>query len=149
MKKRADYRITNILSYPHWHLRIHLDQAYLGRSVLWRRKRGNAVSPTVLSVEERDESILIAALWEKAVTSFWQPTRFNHAWLCNMTHEHGGHGHWHLIPRYSEARRWRGKFFTDANPLGNYAPYKSSVVEREFLVLLRNDLREAMEELGA
>ncbi|MBP9669369.1 MAG: hypothetical protein KBE09_03700 [Candidatus Pacebacteria bacterium] len=140
----SDYEHTTIAEYEHWYLRIHLDQAYLGRSILWRKRKGNAVSPTMLSQKERDEYFRVARNWETGIKRLWNPTRFNHAWLCNMTHEHGGHGHWHLIPRYAEVRRWHGQIFTDDNPLGNYAPYNARVVDRTLLDQLRDDIRGAM-----
>lgn len=144
----TNYRHTTILSYDHWHLRIHLDQAYLGRSVLWRRKRGNAISPTVLSPRERDEAHYIMVQWEKAVMELWAPARFNHAWLANLTHEHGGHGHWHLIPRYEESRRWRGVCYVDERYGQNYVPYKPRLVDPKILRQLRDDIRGEIDALG-
>jgi diadenosine tetraphosphate (Ap4A) HIT family hydrolase len=65
----------------------------------------------------------------------------NYAWLGNLFHEHGGHGHMHVIPRYAVVREFLGAEFKDERYGDNYVPYQKrplfGIQIREMIELLR------------
>jgi len=124
------YEWTIIRQYHYWTLKIHEDQRYLGRCIVWLRRPGDMQSFTSITSKEQEELFFILRAWEHAVDALWEPDLFNYAWFANYIHEHGGHGHMHCIPRYESIRHFRGRIFTDENYERNYAPYEPMRLRR-------------------
>jgi len=66
-------------------------------------------------------------------------------WLGNNFHEHKGHGHLHLVPRYQNSREFSGMTFTDENWGRNCFPHTDLFPPKEILVGIRDALREELQ----
>jgi len=114
-RKPDPFDWTVIHNYRLWSLRINVKQANnFCRAMAWLNREGNMRSITLLSKPERDE------LWDKIVPKYEQvmdglfhPDRYNYLWAGNLENEHGGHGHLHLVPRYSAPVQFEGVSFVD------------------------------------
>ena len=117
------YEQLKIKEYNHFGLFVHENQSYLGRSVAWLLRAGGMQRLSGLSDEEQQElfSVVIPE-YEKVIEKLWKPDHMNYAWLGNHFHEHAGHGHMHLIPRYKTKRDFYGITFVDDRWGKNYAP---------------------------
>lgn len=108
-----------------WRLQIHRDQRYLGRSVVWLTSRHVSNMPLEsLSTGELQELFGIMRKFRVALNRLWKPELINACWLGNNVHEHDGHGHMHLIPRYRTPPQYMGGIFRDERWGRNYAPYE-------------------------
>jgi diadenosine tetraphosphate (Ap4A) HIT family hydrolase len=132
----------DIKRYTHWTLRVEEKQCYLGQVVVWLEREGDMQRLSSLSDGERSE------LWEKvlpdyehAVAKLWQPDHMNYAWLGNLFNLHNGHGHMHMIPRYSAEREFAGLVFTDPRWGKNYVPYETDERSIDVAFQVRDALR--------
>jgi diadenosine tetraphosphate (Ap4A) HIT family hydrolase len=115
--------IQNIVKpYRFWTLSVHGDQKYLGRSVVWLVREGEMQRFSAITDEEAAELRMVIKEYEAALTKLWKPDFMNYAWLANNYHEHGGHGHMHLIPRYKDDREFNGRIYRDTRWGKNYTP---------------------------
>jgi len=97
----------------HWVLALNASQFFLGRSLLLLREHTTDLFwvPSVAMDEFHD----IYCVWRSALErAFHKNFRSNVALLGNETDVHGGHLHWHFVPRYLEPISFRGKeYFTE------------------------------------
>lgn len=136
-----DYEQFRIREYNQWELFLHQNQyPYIGRCYAWARRK---LADTVLDMnsEEREElfEVLIPA-WYEAAQKLFHCDRPNVAILGNEA----PHLHAHLIPRCKTQRVIDGMEFIDPNPHGNYAPYPKKQLPLEFLIDIRDRVREAI-----
>lgn len=136
------YQKTIIKEYEHWTLLLHDNPGpYLGRAVVWLARAGGMQRFSDLAPHESLELTRILKEYEHALHAVWKPDHMNYAWLGNLFHEHGGHGHMHVIPRYAVVREFLGAEFKDERYGDNYVPYQKrplfGIQIREMIELLR------------
>lgn len=93
--------------YQHWHVRVAPCQHTLGAMIISTKRH------TVgLSTVTRDELLELQEIQkelERALTTLFQPDRFNYIQMGNVV----THLHLHLVPRYREPRTFAGKQWED------------------------------------
>ncbi len=124
-----------VLARDHWTLVLNENQATLGRVFF------------ALSRHETD----IAALTEDELTSLWAflretkaalaalfaPDHFNYMFLMNLT----PHAHFHIFPRYKDAREFAGQTWADSRFGDHYDPDEARPVDDATLDALASALR--------
>jgi len=119
MADTVDYSRYILKTYKFWTVYLNANQAYLGRCYIALHRDGN-LDPFLETTEaERRELGLIVAAVQKALNGLYQPDIYNYANLRNTWPK----CHWHIIPRYRQARTINGCTFRDRNWGKNYAPY--------------------------
>lgn len=134
------YRGSVIKGYEHFTLLLNEDQKLLGRAVVWLNRPGDMQHLSDLSLEEWHELRHVIQEHRYALDVLWAPDLMNYAWLGNFIHEHRGHGHMHLIPRYKTLRTFQSVTFTDERWARNY-PQDSYVPIPRLFVSIRDALR--------
>jgi diadenosine tetraphosphate (Ap4A) HIT family hydrolase len=133
-----------IKEYTHWTLSIHENQYYLGRCYIWRVSEGGMQRLSEITPEELLELQEVLKEFEVALKKLWQPDHMNYAWLGNLFHQHGGHGHMHVIPRYKASRTFEGRVYTDERWGKNYSPTPSHDLDEATLFRIRDAIKEAI-----
>lgn len=136
-----EYRDSILKEYEYWTLMLHGDQRYLGRAMLWLVREGTMQDLTEISLEEQAELFEAMKEYNETLTALFSPDKMNYAWLGNCFHEHSGHGHMHLIPRYKGPCPFVGIVFSDDRWGENYAPYVPFETTQEVWKRIRNSLR--------
>ena len=106
--EKFGYPATLVREFDHWLVLLRPAQVTLGSLVLAAKSDGTAFSalPRAAFAEQAD---VIAAI-ERALTAFTGYERINYLMLMMVD----PNVHFHVIPRYSEPRRWNGVEFPDA-----------------------------------
>src|SRR5690348_13020390 len=106
--EKFGYPATLVREYEHWLVLLRPAQVTLGSLVLAAKSDVTAFSalPRAAFAEQAD---VIAAI-ERALTAFTGYDRINYLMLMMVD----PNVHFHVIPRYSEPRRWNGVEFPDA-----------------------------------
>ena len=99
----------------YWSVRLHGNQGYLGRCVVWC-KREDVEDLTQCTADERDELFNILTVLREAANALFHPDRINYAFLGNIE----PHLHGHFIPRYKAPQEYEGVTFKDARWGRNY-----------------------------
>lgn len=133
-----------IKEYQYWTLSISDEQRYLGRSYVWLVREGGMQRFSEVTDEEMAELRVILKEYEAAMQKIWQPDFMNYAWLANLFHEHGGHGHMHLIPRYASSRTFEGLEFTDDRWGKNSMPSTPFSTSEEMVFKVRDALKKEL-----
>jgi diadenosine tetraphosphate (Ap4A) HIT family hydrolase len=135
-----------IKEYELWTLLINEDQAYLGRSIAWLARPGDMQRMSQLRDEEILELLVVIREHERAVEKLWQPAHMNDAWLGNYVSLHGGHGHMHLIPRYTGSRKLGTLIFSDSRweMKLNYTPQRRRILSNRSLFRIRDMIKDAI-----
>ncbi len=129
----AKYQWSILKHYPHWTLLLYEKPTpYLGRAVVWLAREGKMQRLSQLTPEELLEAQIIFDEYEAALARLWKPDHMNYMWLGNYFHEHGGHGHWHLLPRYRTPREFDGVTFDDKK-WGDF-PYPFEKIEQPVMM---------------
>ncbi len=138
----ATYEQLKLKDYRFWVLFLHRNQYYLGRSYAWLKRPGEMQRLSELNHAERNELFdAVLPQFESATASLWRPDHMNYAWLGNHIETHGGHGHLHIIPRYSRAVHLEGLELTDNRWGRNYAPTPVDLsIKDSDLLAIRNTL---------
>lgn len=135
--------------YRYWTLLLNERQRYLGRAVAWLARPGKMQRFSDLLQEELIELQYIAQEYEAALDRMgWYPDHVNYAMLGNYIHEHDGHGHLHIIPRYKPRvylLMFMNVTFVDDRWGQNYSPETPMNVPPEVIAGLVRSLKE---ELG-
>lgn len=92
-----------------WILALNHQQNFLGRTLCILKEH-------VVGLEELDPHELVLFLsafrhWKAAMDSAFGPDKYNIALLGNEEHVHGGHLHWHFVPRYRRPVEFAGETF--------------------------------------
>lgn len=103
-----DFDRYKIKDYKYWQIFIHPNQGYLGRCVVWC-KRKDALDLTDVNQEEQEELILVLKDLKMSLVKLFQPDWFNYSFLGNDTR----HLHAHFIPRYEKPRIFEEIKFED------------------------------------
>jgi diadenosine tetraphosphate (Ap4A) HIT family hydrolase len=106
--EKFGYPATLVREYEHWLVLLRPAQVTLGSLVLAAKSDVTAFSalPRAAFAEQAD---VIAAI-ERALTALTGYERINYLMLMMVD----PNVHFHVIPRYSEPRRWNGLEFPDA-----------------------------------
>lgn len=122
-----------------WGVYVHENQSYLGRCVVWCH-RADARELTDATGEEYEQLLTVLRALRHASVEVCNPDWFNYAFLGNETR----HLHGHFIPRYKEAREYRGIFFTDDRWGHNYQTNYEFITPPEVLENIRHALQQAL-----
>ena len=112
-----DYSRFTVKDYEFWSVQVHQDQSYLGRCVIWCKRRD---AEDLADANENEQQELFKVLQDirKATKSAFNAEWLNYSFLGNEAR----HLHGHFIPRYSSPREFNGIVFTDEQWGKN--PYK-------------------------
>jgi diadenosine tetraphosphate (Ap4A) HIT family hydrolase len=128
-----------IKDYKHWAIYIHQNQGYLGRCVVWC-KRKNALDLTGATVEEQKELFSVLRELKKAVKKTFKSDWFNYSFLGNgMPHLHA-----HFIPRYAKPRKFMSVTFKDELYGHNYRTDHSFKTPQNVLIAIQNKIKKAL-----
>ncbi len=137
-----------VREYTHWTLLVSENQNYLGRMIVWLVREGTFQRLSQVSDEEAVELMQVLRETERALHELVQPDHMNYAWLGNLFHLHGGHGHMHMIPRYARSRFYRGRSYPDKRWGHDYhLPDDRYVPPQAVLYGLRDDMKKAFAAL--
>ncbi|MDB5237595.1 MAG: hypothetical protein JWL88_697 [Parcubacteria group bacterium] len=139
LEDSVTYRPWVVARYPHWTLYLHeADQGLPGRMRVWLKRHLDEMDVSELKQHELDEfHYAIMPAIKKAVQTLWPCVRLNHEWLGNETHQHRGHGHYHVTPRYYEPFKIGRRTFTDENCRARRQTPKLQLPEGESKHILR------------
>jgi len=128
-----------IKDYRHWSVYIHENQGYLGRCVVWC-KRKDAADLTEAGPGEREELFRVLKDLGTAVNRVFAADWFNYAFLGNdKRHLHG-----HFIPRYASPRKFAGVTFQDDRWGHNYKTDHRFKISAKLLDRIRLEIRAAL-----
>ena len=130
------YPDTLIREWDHWAVLLRPAQVTLGSLVL--AATGEATAYSALPAEAFNEQATAVRAIETALRAFCDYDRINYLMLMMVD----PHVHFHVIPRYSEARSWEGTAFPDNGWPG--PPQLKSAVELQpgQIVSMRERLKE-------
>jgi diadenosine tetraphosphate (Ap4A) HIT family hydrolase len=141
----ADYEQHTLKEYDYWTLFLHGNQYYLGRAYVWLNRPGEMQRLSSLAPAARDELFgTVLSSYEFAVAQLFGPEHMNYAWLGNDFSAHQGHGHMHLIPRYSRVVQFCGREFRDERWGKNYAPSPALELPHDDLFAIRDAIRRKL-----
>jgi diadenosine tetraphosphate (Ap4A) HIT family hydrolase len=135
----AAYQPFVLKEYRYWTLLLNEKQRYLGRAVAWLARPGDMQRFSSLSQRELLELRQITKEYEGALNRIgWKPDHMNYCMLGNFFHEHAGHGHLHIIPRYAPDNhpRFMKIAFADDRWGKNYTPETPLAVPNNVLLSL-------------
>jgi len=124
-----------VLAHDHWTLIFNENQATLGR-VFFALNRHET---DIAALTEDEVTSLWAFLREAkgALTALFTPDHFNFMFLMNLT----PHAHFHIFPRYKEAREFAGQTWADPRFGDHYDPDEARVVDDVTMDRLAGALR--------
>ena len=105
--EKFGYPATLIKEFDHWVVLLRPAQVTLGSLVL--AAKGDATAYSQLPREAFVEQAEAVAAIERALTAFTGYERINYLMLMMVD----PNVHFHVVPRYSEPRRWNGISFPD------------------------------------
>ena len=89
--------------YGNWPIYLNIDQRYLGRCYAWwSGGHVGCMDFSEIPLADLSDFSELAGAFSGAVKSLWGATQVNYAWLGNEVEKHKGHGHFHMVPRYSK-----------------------------------------------
>ena len=106
--EKFGYPATLVAELEHWAILLRREQVTLGSLVL--AAKGDATAYSALPPEAFAEQGEAVGLIERALGAFVGFEKINYLMLMMVD----PNPHFHVIPRYSEARSWSGMDFPDA-----------------------------------
>ncbi len=125
---------TLIREFEHWLVLLRPAQVTLGSLVL--AAKSNVTAYSELSLEAFAEQAHAVQSIESALSAFCQYERINYLMLMMVD----PNVHFHVIPRYSEPRHWRGIEFPDAGWPGYPQLSQAVQLSPAQVALLRDEL---------
>lgn len=145
VKIDPQYRPFIIKRYRYWTLLLNERQRYLGRAVAWLMRPGEMQRLSGVTAKEMQEFLKIIREYERALDELgFTPDHMNYAMLGNYMHEHAGHGHFHIVPRYKRPVEVMGITFTDDRWGKNWPPETPFAIPRTKLLRLVAMLKKEM-----
>jgi len=132
-----DYSGNIIKKYNYWTVKVHPNQEYLGRCVVWcdRKDAYDLIDATDEELHEFFQIIKeIKASIEKAFDADWM----NYSFLGNSEK----HLHCHMVPRYQNERKFGGVVFKDKRWNYNWLLDESFVTPKKLLQLIKNKIKD-------
>jgi diadenosine tetraphosphate (Ap4A) HIT family hydrolase len=106
----GEFEHTTIRKYDNWELQLFLSQYYLGRCLVKLDRHIEDVNE--LEKHERNELFeKILPEVRKALNNSFSPDHYNYATLGNDCR----HLHFHVVPRYENKRKFKGREYKDEN----------------------------------
>jgi diadenosine tetraphosphate (Ap4A) HIT family hydrolase len=135
--EKFGYPATLIREYQHWVVLLRPAQVTLGSLVL--AAKSSATAYGALPPEAFTEQATVVAAIERALGVFTGYERINYLMLMMVD----PNVHFHVVPRYSEAREWEGIEFPDAGwprppQLGAFVPLSAAQSSKLASVLQTN-----------
>jgi diadenosine tetraphosphate (Ap4A) HIT family hydrolase len=136
----ADIQPVAVAEDDHWIVSLNESQATLGR-VYFVSKRHE----TDVSALTDDET---ASLWywvrrtKRALDCLFEPDHYNYMFLMNAV----PHAHFHIYPRYQDARTFAGVEFVDSRWGGHYDPSEERRLDADVQASIADALRQALAE---
>ena len=127
-----------VLDNDHWTLILNENQATLGRAFFALKRHETDVA--ALTPDE------LTSLWtflretQAALMALFVPDHFNYMFLMNLT----PHAHFHIFPRYAEARAFVGHTWTDGQYGDHYDPHETRPIDDAVLDALTTALRHEL-----
>lgn len=132
-----DYSRSLVKNYKYWSVYIHENQSYLGRCVIWC-KRKKALDLTGATKAEQQELFIILKKLKNAATASFKPDLINYAFLSNGTK----HLHAHFVPRYAETKKFKGITFTDKRYGHSYRTDHGFITPEKLRQAVKNKLKD-------
>lgn len=132
-----DYSQNIVKDYNYWTWLVHTNQGYLGRSVVWC-KRKDALDLMDATPEERAELFVILLEIKSAIEISFSSDWMNYAFLGNETR----HLHGHIVPRYESTREFVGQGFIDKEYGHNWKTDKNFETSKETLQVIKKKLQD-------
>jgi diadenosine tetraphosphate (Ap4A) HIT family hydrolase len=126
---------TLIREFRHWAVLVRPAQVTLGSLVLASTSEATRYSD--LPAETFAEQAVAVRAIEKALASFCSYERINYLMLMMVD----PHVHFHVIPRYSDSREWKGHSLSDEGWPGPPQLQSARKLEPEQIVALREALQ--------
>ncbi|MDQ3471048.1 MAG: HIT family protein [Pseudomonadota bacterium] len=126
---------TLIREFRHWAVLVRPAQVTLGSLVLASTSEATRYSD--LPAEAFAEQAVAVRAIEKALASFCSYERINYLMLMMVD----PHVHFHVIPRYSDSREWKGHSLSDEGWPGPPQLQSARKLEPEQIVALREALQ--------
>lgn len=101
VKDLGKFEVNLIREHPLWFLFANEDQRLIGRCYAWSKVPGDMQDMAFLSTESLLDLRRVQQNWRIALQRLFPLIHTNYEWLGNEIQKHGGHGHMHLIPRYT------------------------------------------------
>lgn len=132
--RKFGYPDTLLTELDHWAILLRPAQVTLGSLVLASKSEATAYSGLPLEAfTEQGEAVRAI---ETALQRFTRYERINYLMLMMVD----PHVHFHVIPRYSEPREWRGRAFQDTGWPGPPALKQAVELDSADLAMLRDEL---------
>lgn len=132
-----DYSKYLIKDYNYWLVNIAKFQSYLGRCVIYC-KRKDAVELGDATKEEQEELFLVINEMKATLQKAFQPDWYNYSFLGNETR----HLHGHLVPRYEEKREFNSTTFRDEMWGHHYVTDRNFMISDEILMAIKERIKE-------
>lgn len=137
------YAKWKIKDFEFWTLYLYnKNQYYLGRSSAWLKRAGEMQNIGSTTINEWIELRTVSIVYAGAIERLWGITFTNDSLLGNEFHQHRGHLHMHMIPRFSEPVLFAGHEFRDEQWGKDYKPCPDFVLPEDMLILIRDALRD-------
>ncbi len=146
----SQYQPYILKRYEYLTLLLNEHQRYLGRAVAWLSRPGDMQRFSGLWAGELVELQLITREYESVLDRVgWKPDHINYSMLGNFFHEHSGHGHMHIIPRYAprpQALSFASITFEDDRWGKNCTPETPMNVPHDVITAITAVLRDELEK---
>ena len=144
-----EYEWSILKEYKYWTLLLHEKPSpFLGKAVVWLAREGDMQRYSELTLDELKELQIVLKEYEAALERLWKPDHMNSMWLGNLFHEHGGHGHMHVFPRYKTSREFDGVEFVDKRYGQFHKPYEEPTFSREQMEKVRDVIQRELKNIG-
>ncbi len=143
-----EYQWSILKEYEYWTLLLYEKPTpFLGRAVVWLARDGDMQRYSELTIAELTELKQVILEYETVLANLWKPDHMNYMWLGNFFHEHAGHGHMHLFPRYKEPREFDGVDFIDTRYGAFHFPYENPQFSRKQMEKVCDVIKEQFKNI--
>lgn len=132
-----DYSKDNVKEYTYWVVRVHPNQQYLGRCVIWC-KRNDATDLVDATTEELLEFSEIIKELKVAIEKSFGSNWMNYSFLGNGDR----HLHCHMVPRYKDEREFNDQIFKDPRWGYNWLLDESFVTSEEMIEAIKQKIKK-------
>lgn len=131
-----NYSQDNVRKYKYWTVRVHPNQEYLGRCVIWC-DREDAHDLTDATSEELAEFSKIIKDLKLAIEKSFNADWMNYSFLGNADN----HLHCHIVPRYKSERTFNNQIFKDPRWGFNWLLDEKFITSEELLQAIKKEIQ--------
>lgn len=131
------YSQDNVKKYKFWTVRVHPNQEYLGRCVIWCDRK-DACDLVDATQEELLEFSEIIREFKPAIEKSFSPDWMSYSFLGFDDK----HLHCHMVPRYKNDREFNGTIFQDKRRWKNRLLDESLVTSDEMIDAIKKKIQE-------